>query len=104
MNQTLALHANVMDRGGEPLHGGDVSARITAPSGKAEMVRFTSAGDEWGEFTGRFTAEEPGRHEVTLFCKQTGRDARDDRSSCRASRPSGSAARPGRRCWRRSPA
>ena len=51
---------------------GDVSARITAPSGKAELVRFTSAGDEWGVFTGRFTAEEPGKHKVTLFCKQTG--------------------------------
>ena len=53
LNQTLALHANVMERGGEPLHGGEVTARITAPSGKAELIRFTSAGDEWGEFTGR---------------------------------------------------
>ena len=72
MNQTLALHANVMDRGGEPLHHGEVSARITAPSGKAELIRFTSAGDEWGVFTGKYTAEEPGKHSVTLFCKQTG--------------------------------
>jgi hypothetical protein len=72
MNQTLTLHANVMDRSGEPLHGGEVSARITAPSGKAEMVRLATAGDEWGMFTGRFAAEEPGSHRVTLFCKQTG--------------------------------
>jgi hypothetical protein len=72
LNQVLALHANVMDKGGEPLHGGDVTARITAPSGRAELVHFTSAGDEWGEFTGRFTPLETGSHRVTLFCKQTG--------------------------------
>jgi len=72
LNQTLALHANVMERSGEPLHNGEVSARITAPSGRTEVVHFVSAGDEWGEFTGRFTATEAGRHHVTLFCKQTG--------------------------------
>ena len=49
-----------------------MTARITAPSGKSELVRFSSAGDEWGEFTGRFTALEAGSHRVTLFCKQTG--------------------------------
>jgi hypothetical protein len=72
MNQTLALHANVMERSGEPLHGGEVTAKITAPSGKTETVRFTSAGDEWGVYTGRFNAEEPGKHQVVLSCKQTG--------------------------------
>ncbi len=71
MRQTLALHANVMERSGEPLAKGDVTARIVAPSGKAETVRFLSAGDEWGVFHSRFTAEEPGKHEVTLLCKQT---------------------------------
>ncbi len=72
LNQVLALHANVMERSGEPLHGGEVTARITAPSGRSELVRFSSAGDEWGEFTGRYTALEAGSHRVTLFCKQTG--------------------------------
>jgi hypothetical protein len=72
MHQTLALHANVMDRGGEPLHGGDVSARVRAPSGKVEVVRFTPAGEEWGEYTARFDVAEPGKHEVVLSCKQTG--------------------------------
>jgi hypothetical protein len=72
MNQILALHANVMERSGEPLHGGEVTARINAPSGRAELVRFGSAGDEWGEFTGRYMALESGSHHVTLFCKQTG--------------------------------
>ncbi len=72
MGQTISLHANVMDRGGEPLHGGDVSARITPPSGKAAVVRFLSEGDEWGAFSGKFHAEEAGRHQVKLFCKETG--------------------------------
>ena len=72
MHQVLALHANVMERSGEPLHGGEVTARINAPSGRSELVRFTSAGDEWGEFTGRYTALEAGAHRVALFCKETG--------------------------------
>jgi hypothetical protein len=72
MSQTVSLHANIMDRTGEPLHGGEVSALVTAPSGKSERVRFASIGDEWGVFTGRFTASEPGKHDVTLTCKETG--------------------------------
>jgi hypothetical protein len=72
VRQTIALSANVMEQNGEPLQKGDVSARIVAPSGKSETVRFTSAGDEWGAFASRFTAVEPGRHQVTLACKQTG--------------------------------
>ena len=72
LGQTLALTANVMDKAGEPLTGGDVTARVVAPSGKVETVRFTSNGDEWGMFTGRYATEEPGNHAVTLNCKQTG--------------------------------
>ena len=70
-----------------------------------------SAGDEWGVFTGRFTAEEPGKHEVTLFCKQTGATLethvlRPGRRG-RAARPAGAAggaggARPGDRAARSS--
>jgi hypothetical protein len=72
VRQTLALHANVVEGNGEPLAKGDVTARITAPSGKVETVRFTSTGEEWGVFHGHFTAAEPGKHAVTLGCKQTG--------------------------------
>jgi len=71
MHQVLALHANVMERSGEPLHGGEVTARITAPSGRSELVRFSSLGDEWGEFSGRYTPNEAGAHRVALFCKET---------------------------------
>src|SRR6185369_2789015 len=71
VRQTVVLKANVMERGGEPLAGGDVLARIIAPSGKLQTVRFDSTGEEWGEFTAQFTPDEPGRHELTLSCKQT---------------------------------
>ncbi len=100
VRQTLALSANVMEPGGEPLAGGDVTARITAPSGHAETVRFSAAGDEWGAFAGRFTAEESGRHEVTLACKQTGATARyrllRQRDRNRADWPRGTAGGHGR--------
>jgi hypothetical protein len=72
VRQTVALSANVSERSGEPLSHGDVTARIVSPSGKAEVVRFNSSGDEWGAFSARYTPGEPGRHEVTLNCPQTG--------------------------------
>lgn len=72
VRQTLSIHANVMERSGEPLAHGEVTARITAPSGKSEIVRLNSAGEEWGTFDGRFRTAEPGKHEVVLSCKQTG--------------------------------
>jgi hypothetical protein len=71
VRKTISFSANVMAPGGEPLSKGDVSARIVAPSGKSEWVRFTASGDEWGAFAGRFTPTESGRHEMTLSCKQT---------------------------------
>lgn len=71
VRQTIAMHANVMEQNGEPLSRGDVTARIKAPSGKTETVRYTSSGEEWGVFHSRFTTAESGRHEVTLMCKQT---------------------------------
>ncbi|WP_435022317.1 hypothetical protein TA3x_001635 [Tundrisphaera sp. TA3] len=71
MDQSLTLHANVMEPSGEPVRQGDVSARITAPSGKAETVRFRTDGEEWGTFTGRYEPGEPGKHRITLSCAQT---------------------------------
>jgi hypothetical protein len=71
MSQTLTLHANVTEPGGEPVRQGEVMARITAPSGKSETVRFHSDGEEWGTFSGRFDPQEPGKYQVTLTCKET---------------------------------
>lgn len=69
---TLALNANVMDSRGEPLQQGDVTARITAPSGKAETVGLVSSAGQWGAYSSRFTAKEPGKHRVVLACRETG--------------------------------
>lgn len=74
LGQSLALDARVATASGEPLVRGDVAARITAPSGKVDTVRFLPpAGDaEWGVFSASFAPQEPGRHEVTLTCRETG--------------------------------
>lgn len=72
VRQTLSLHAQVADRGGEPLSQGDVMAKITAPNGESDTVRLISGGEEWGVFHGQYTTHEPGKHEVVLTCKQTG--------------------------------
>ncbi len=72
INQTVSLHANIMERSGEPLKSGEVSALVMAPSGKSQRVQFVSAGEEWGVFSGQFTPSEPGKHELALACKQTG--------------------------------
>jgi uncharacterized membrane protein len=69
----LTLNANVTSLSGEPLHDGTVIAQITAPSGKIDSVRLASAGEEaWGLFTGVFTPEEPGEHQVRLSCADAG--------------------------------
>ena len=70
LDRTITLNANVMEPSGEPLQKGEVIARIVAPSGKSETVRFQSSGSEWGAFSGQFTPHEPGKHQVTLACKQ----------------------------------
>jgi hypothetical protein len=74
LGQTLALDARVADGSGEPLTAGTVSARVTAPSGAVETVRFQPppAEAEWGVFATSFTPREPGRHEVVLGCQETG--------------------------------
>ncbi len=71
VRQSIALSANVMERNGEPLAKGEVTARIVSPTGTVDTIRFQSSGDAWGAFAGRFTPLEPGKHAVTLFCKET---------------------------------
>lgn len=71
IKQTISLTANVMDTAGGPLAKGDVSARIVAPSNAVETIRFESGDEEWGQYSARATLKEPGKHQVTLTCKQT---------------------------------
>ena len=74
LGQALALDARVADSGGEPLVRGEVAARIVPPSAAAETIRFVPpAGEgEWGVFAATFLPREPGRHQVTLTCRETG--------------------------------
>lgn len=72
LRKTITLKANVMEPTGEPLSQGEVVARVSAPSGTTQTIQFTSLGDEWGAFMGRFVSEEPGKHVVTLSCRETG--------------------------------
>lgn len=76
VRQTVALSANVMEKSGEPLSKGEVSARIVAPSGRTETVQMASSGAEWGAFAGTFTSAEPGPHEVILRCQQNNSELR----------------------------
>jgi hypothetical protein len=69
----LTLNANVTSATGEPLRDGVVIAQITSPSGKIDSVRLAPAGEEaWGLFTGLYTPEEPGEHQVRLTCADAG--------------------------------
>ncbi len=72
IRQTVTFHAIVMQKSGEPLGRGEVTARIIAPSGRTASVRLTNSGAEWGAFAGVFTPEEPGPHQVTLRCRENG--------------------------------
>ncbi len=66
VRQTIFLNANIVEKSGEPLAKGDVSARIVAPSGASQTVRFGSSGEEWGAFSAKFIPQEPGPHRVIL--------------------------------------
>jgi hypothetical protein len=74
LGQTIAIDARVAESSGEPLSRGEVTARITAPSGAVETVRFAPPGGdgEWGVFAATFAPSEPGKHELVLACKETG--------------------------------
>ena len=74
---TVALNANVMDAAGGPLDGATVTARIQAPSGEVERVRFTQperadGAEAWGLYSASYRPEEGGRHAVSLRCEETG--------------------------------
>ncbi|MCA9126995.1 MAG: hypothetical protein KDB22_07915 [Planctomycetales bacterium] len=72
IRQTIAVSANVMEKNGEPLSKGLVTARFVAPSGRTETVAMASSGSEWGAFAGVFTPAEPGTYQVILRCKENG--------------------------------
>lgn len=72
LGQNVVLRATVMDQVGEPIQGGDVSARIVPPSGAGRTVRLAPSGDQWGAYAATDRVSEPGEHRVTLSCAETG--------------------------------
>jgi hypothetical protein len=66
VGQTIFLNANVMETSGEPMTEGEVTARITSPSGTAKSIRFESQEGDWGAFQAKFVAQENGLHQVSL--------------------------------------
>jgi hypothetical protein len=72
VGQTMSLTANVMQASGEPLKNGQVTLRLTAPSGRVDSVQFRSADGEWGTFTASYTPKEPGEHTWELSSPQAG--------------------------------
>lgn len=72
VRQSLSVSANVMELSGEPLSNGNVTLRVEAPSGQTQTVRLKSTGEEWGAFAGEVVPVEPGEHQLTLFCAETG--------------------------------
>ena len=72
--QTLSLNANVMAIDGEPLQSGNVNLQIIAPSGDTQTIKLAPQTEDgqWGLFAGFFVPVEPGEHQATLNCQETG--------------------------------
>lgn len=72
VRQTISLSVNAMEKSGEPLSSGEVTARITAPSGRVETATLARSSGEWGAFAGTYRPTEPGQHQVLLSCQENG--------------------------------
>lgn len=74
VGDTLSLNANVMTVSGEPLQKGTVNVQIIAPSGNTETIKLSpqNSEDQWGLFTGFFSPEENGDHQVIMTCRENG--------------------------------
>ena len=82
--------------------GGDVSARITAPSGKSRARSVHVRGRRVGRLHRAIHAQRARQARRDPVLQADRGDSGDVASSCRGRRPSAWAGPPGRRCWRRS--
>jgi hypothetical protein len=65
-NDTVFLQSTVLDSAGFPAEEGPVTVSITAPSGRAEHLRFSAIEGGWGVFKSHFKPSEPGRYKLVL--------------------------------------
>ena len=71
VGDVVTLNANISNAQGEPLHDAIVTVEVAALSGSTQTIRLQPAGAEsWGLFTGSFTPEEPGRHQLRMTADQ----------------------------------
>ena len=102
LKQTITMNANVMEKSGEPLTKGEVMARIVAPSGKAETIRLSPFGDEWGAFHRPLPADRAGQTSSNFKLQGNwgvvGSVNVRARHGGRAGRPSGTPRSVGRNC------
>jgi len=74
VGDTISLNANVMTVSGEPLQQGTVNVQIIAPSANTETIKLSPQNneDQWGLFTGLFSPQENGQHQVIMTCRENG--------------------------------
>ena len=65
-NDTVFLQSTVLDSAGFPAEEGPVTASITSPAGRAEVLRFAPVEGGWGVFKSQFKPSEAGRYKVVL--------------------------------------
>jgi uncharacterized membrane protein len=66
IGDTVSLLATMFDEAGFPVTKGNVSARITTPSGAAERLDLTPVPGGWGVFKGEYTPRGSGRLHITV--------------------------------------
>jgi hypothetical protein len=64
--EPVSLTADVVDRAYRGVNDGQITATITAPSGRIETVPMEWAVEHDGEYYGRFTPSEDGLHRVAV--------------------------------------
>ena len=64
--EPVSLTADVLDRAYRGINDGQITASITAPSGRVEDVPMSWVVEHDGEYHGRFTPSEDGLHRVTV--------------------------------------
>lgn len=74
VGDAIALNANVMTLSGAPLQQGTVNVQVIAPSANTETIKLSAENDEgqWGLFTGVFSPQENGEHQVIMTCRENG--------------------------------
>jgi hypothetical protein len=75
---TVFLQSTVLDAAGFPIEQGEVTGKITSPSGRTERLDFAPVEGGWGVFKSSFVPTEGGRFKVSIACQEHGRQLQTD--------------------------